>query len=210
MKKEHVFEEETEKRWCGKCKMYKNIISFGYSKNTWDKLKPTCKPCLKKYNLEHIDEKREYNKKYWQETKKQQYEKCKKWREENLERVKENMKKWLEKNKEYKKQKDKEYREKHKEQYRENHKNWVTANYIRMKNENGVEFLNYKIKSNIGRRIREILGQNKSEKSLVYVGCSLDKLKIHLEKSWVDGMTWENYGRIFFHVRHLTCNTPFI
>ena len=53
-----------------------------------------------------------------------------------------------------------------------------------------------KIKYNISRRIREILCQQKSESSLKYTGCSLEKLKIHLESTMEDGMHWKNYGTI--------------
>jgi len=99
---EHLIENNIEKKHCGKCKTYKNILDFGYSCNMWDNLRPTCKDCLKEINLN--------NKKYWVETKEDQTERHKKWREENKEHVKEKMKEWVEKNKVYKKQKDKEYR----------------------------------------------------------------------------------------------------
>ena len=108
---EHIFENVIEQRWCGKCKIFKTLESFGYSKTTWDNLRPTCKTCLHEQNV--LDKKRitEYNKQYWQKTKDVQTEKSKQWRNDNKDKVKENMKKWLEQNKEHKKQKDKEYRE---------------------------------------------------------------------------------------------------
>lgn len=34
-----------------------------------------------------------------------------------------------------------------------------------------------------------------------YIGCSSDELKMHLEKSFSDGMTWDNYGSVW-HVDH--------
>ena len=105
---EHILHDGVEERWCGKCKTFKTLESFGYSKSTWDNLRPTCKTCLYEQNI--IDKERitEYNKLYWQKTKDLQSEKSKLWRIENKDKVKEDMKKWLEKNKEYKKQKDKE------------------------------------------------------------------------------------------------------
>lgn len=197
---EHIFEDSIEQRWCGKCKTFKPLGSFGYSKSTWDNLRPTCKPCLYEQNVLDKERITEYNKQYWQKTKDAQTEKSKQWRANNKDKVKENMKKWLEQNKEHKKQKDKEYRELNKEKYRENQRKWVRENYARMKEENGPEFIHHKIKTNIGRRIREILGQNKSERCLDYVGCSLEELKNHLETTFLDGMTWDNYGE--WHIDH--------
>lgn len=199
-KKEHIFEEDVEKRWCGKCKTYKPLDNFGYSKSTWDNLRPTCKECLHEQNMSEKEKRTEYNKQYWEKTKDKQSEKNKQWRQENPERVKENMQKWLENNTEYKKQKDKEYREKHKEEYRENHRRWVKENYARMKAENGPEFIQHKLKSNISRRIREIIGQQKSDRCNDYVGCSIENLKQHLESTFTDGMSWENYGQ--WHIDH--------
>jgi hypothetical protein len=38
---EHVTEGGVEKRWCGKCTVFKPLDRFGYSKSTWDNLRPT-------------------------------------------------------------------------------------------------------------------------------------------------------------------------
>lgn len=198
---EHIIENNIEKRWCGTCKGYMALYNFGYSKNTWDNLRPTCKSCLHQYNIDVAESRTEYNKQYWQDTKKEQSEKSKKWREENPEKVKENMKKWLKENKEYKKQKDKEYKEAHKEQYRETQRKWARDNYQKLKEEGGAKFVSHKLKSNIGRRIREILGQKKSERCVKYVGCSIEELRTHLETTFLEGMSWENYGTKW-HIDH--------
>ena len=133
---EHVTEDGVEKRWCGKCKNFKPLHIFGYSKSTWDNLRPTCKECIHEYNEEVAESRTEYNKQYWKDTMEKQKEKSKKWREENPEKVKESMRRWLEENKEYKKQKDKEYREAHKEAYKDNHRKWSREQYHKMKKEN--------------------------------------------------------------------------
>ena len=72
------------------------------------------------------------------------------------------------------------------------------------------EFAQCKIKRNISRRIREILGQEKSETCMSYTGCSLDKLKNHIESSMLDGMIWQNYGtsvsgkyKYCWHIDHI-------
>ena len=107
------------------------------------------------------------------------------------------MKEWLENNKEYKKQKDKEYSEKNKDKKKEYMRQWRANDYRDMKTntERVDEYINYKVKTNTGRRIREILNQKKSNRCMDYVGCSLEKLKSHLESKFVDGMSWNNYGK---------------
>ena len=163
-RKEHKKEDGVEKRWCGKCKGYRPLDNFGYSKNTWDNLRSTCKGCIHRYNVEVAESRTEYNKQ----------------------------------NKEHKKQKDKEYRAAHKEQYRETQRKWVREHYQKLKEKGGEKFVSHKLKTNIGRRIREILGQEKSERC---VGCSIEELRGHLEKTFKEGMTWENYGSEW-HIDH--------
>ena len=154
----------------------------------------------------------EYNKMYWKKTKKAQQIKCKKWRENNKEKIKQNMKKWLEENKEYKRQKDKEYREKNWEKKKQYNAQWRRQNYMKMKTDpsRDKELFEHKIKSNTSRRIREILGQNKSDTCMKYVGTSLTKFRIHLEKTMEEGMSWFNYGtsinngfKYSWHIDHI-------
>jgi len=195
---ENIIENNIEKKRCCKCKIYKDLTLFGNSKTSWDKLRPNCKDCLRNYNIINKNKISNYNKKYWQETKEIQKEKSKKWREENSEYVKFKNKEWLAKNKEYKKQKDKEYRIKNWDIKKEYNKIYKKKQYIEMKNNPNLKekYAQHKIKYNISRRIREILCQQKSESSLKYTGCSLEKLKIHLESTMEDGMHWKNYGTI--------------
>ena len=68
------------------------------------------------------------------------------------------------------------------------------------------ELVNHKLIYNTSRRIREILSQSTSTTCEKYVGCSLDKFKIHLEKTMTDGMTWNNYGKsrkCVWHMDHI-------
>lgn len=200
---EHV----NNQKCCGRCKNFKDFDNFNYCKNTWDNMRNTCKDCLKQERNSKKEQMSEYNKKYWQKTKEVQKQSNKIWRENNKEKVKENMKKWLEENKEHKKQKDKEYRAAHYEQFKENHARWRREKYQKMKQENSEEFHKHKIKTNISRRIREILGQNKSDTCVKYVGCSLDELKNHMETTFSNGMSWDNYGE--WHIDHIIPCTAF-
>lgn len=209
---EHKFENNVETKHCGKCKNYVDIIFFGYSKSTWDNLRPTCKKCLKQINFNNKERITEYNKKYWEKTKEQQSQKNKEWRNNNKEHVKKTMKEWYEKNKEYVKQKDKEYKLKNIEYYRKIHREYTKKKYHQLKNDpTKIKIWSeYKIKSNISRRIREILIQKNSNTTHKYIGCSLEKFRIHLENTMTDGMNWLNYGqqkngnkKFVWHIDHI-------
>lgn len=209
---DHKIENGIETKHCSSCKIYYILDQFNYDKSTWDNLRRECKNCLKEYRKKNKERMTEYNKKYWQDTKETQTEKNKVWRQNNQERIKENMRKWLEENADRKKQTDKKYREEHREQKNEYMRLWKRKNYLKLKwmPEKSKELFEHKIKYNTSRRIREMLGQEKSERCLDYVGCSLDKFRIHLESSFQDGMSWKNYGestthgkRFAWHIDHI-------
>lgn len=35
------------------------------------------------------------------------------------------------------------------------------------------------------------------------LGCTLDQFKRHIENLWLDGMSWENYGKLGWHLDHI-------
>lgn len=210
----HITEEGIEKKRCCKCQTYHSLDTYNYSKQSWDNLRPECKVCIAQKRDQNKEKKSEYNKKHWQKNKEELLDKNKKWREANKDYVKEKMKEWLEKNKEHKKQKDKEYRIANWEKKKEYNREWRKKDYQKMKTDPNrfEEYINYKIKSNTGRRIREVLKQEKSLKTIEYVGCSLDKLRIHFETKFSDGMNWSNYGESMSkaqkHVWHIDHKMP--
>lgn len=117
-RKEHIIENDIEKKQCCTCKKYHELSNFNKSSSTWDKLRSRCKDCMKNERLKRKDKITEYNKKYWKETKEEQSIKHKKWRENNIEHCKEYNKKYREKHgkeidkRDWQKRKnDKKYRE---------------------------------------------------------------------------------------------------
>ena len=114
----------------------------------------------------------------------------------------EHREKWLEGKKKYYfekggKQKVKEYILKNREKINE----W-TRKY---KNEKLKIDPFYKLSKNIRSRIRMALIRNskskKANKTIFLLGCTIEQLWIHLEKSFKLGMTKENYGK--WHVDHI-------
>jgi hypothetical protein len=46
-----------------------------------------------------------------------------------------------------------------------------------------------------------LLGRAKTEKTFELIGCSPTEFRSYIEKMFVDGMAWENYGK--WHVDHI-------
>ena len=65
--------------------------------------------------------------------------------------------------------------------------------------------LMFNLKERVRRRIRNFLTRNnisKNNKTFDIVGCSPEFLKEHLEKQFLDGMSWDN--RDEWHIDHIT------
>lgn len=61
----------------------------------------------------------------------------------------------------------------------------------------------YKLGHNLRVRLKDALsGKTKSAQTRELIGCSLEHLKLHLEKQFLPGMTWVNYGPVW-HVDHI-------
>lgn len=64
--------------------------------------------------------------------------------------------------------------------------------------------LGYRLKTRMRYRMwMAITGKYKKERTLDLIGCSIDELVGHLESQFIDGMTWDNYGRGGWVVDHI-------
>ncbi len=66
--------------------------------------------------------------------------------------------------------------------------------------------INYMIMNKQRGRIAHIIkhqGTIKADKTIKLIGCSIDELKIHLEKQFEEGMNWKNYGKNGWHIDHI-------
>lgn len=119
----------------------------------------------------------------------------KKYREKNKNKIDEYSKNWYEQNKEYRKEYLKEYREKNIDKIRE-----TKRNYEKTRKHNDPL---YKLIANFRTAIYTVLKENNLNKYGHYfeiLQYSPEQLVEHLEKQFVDGMNWENYGE--WHVDH--------
>ena len=68
----------------------------------------------------------------------------------------------------------------------------------------------YRLRSAVSAHIRYSLAFNKGgQKWETLVDFTLNDLRAHLEKQFVKGMTWENYGRTGWHIDHIQPVTSF-
>ena len=127
------------------------------------------------------------------------------YRNKNKEACKKNAKKWYLNNKEHKKQYDIIYKNKHKKRYQQQNKKYQKNNRKKIN-----EFLlkkyhsdpQYKLSNILRKRILKVLkGYNKSKNTMNLLGCTIEQLWIHLEKSFKTGMTRENHGK--WHIDHI-------
>jgi len=114
-------------------------------------------------------------------------------------------KKYLEINRDKIIKRQKEFRKNNKEKitlYRKNHRK---KNHKEIDRKNGIYIIKrekYDIGFKIANRLRHrtyssLIAKNASKnfKFKEYIGCSISKLKAHLEEQFTKGMSWNNYGK---------------
>lgn len=64
---------------------------------------------------------------------------------------------------------------------------------------------NYRIKFLMRNRIWMALqrGVAKAGPTVELLGCTIPEFKIHIESLWLPGMTWDNYGKLVWHIDHI-------
>lgn len=194
-------------RKCSKCKKEKDFVEFTKDKYTKDNLKSTCKLCVKQYQQENkkkisIQQKQYYlnnkekisiQKKQYRENNKEKYSEYQ--NRYNLEnRYKRNCysKKWYEENKEECIEKQKKYQKKNRKKIN---------NRIKQKRKTDPLFnLMCSIRSLVCRSMKN-QGYTKRSKTFKILGCSYEEFKLHIERQFKDGMSWENAGK--WHYDHI-------
>jgi len=99
------------------------------------------------------------------------------------------------------------YRQNNREKVKLRRKNYYEINkekhleyFLKMRDTNEV----FKLKDNIRRRINFFLkskGIKKNNSTFNIIGCTPETLKEHIEKQFIDGMSWELMGQI--HIDHI-------
>jgi hypothetical protein len=122
---------------------------------------------------------KEYAKKHYSLHKEKRYEDVKRWRNTDH---------------------GKEMQAKHQATYRKNShdKDMERAKRYRHNNTNA------RLACSLRARIKIVLkGKSKSESSMILLGCNSHELKVYLESKFIDGMSWDNYGKYGWHIDHI-------
>lgn len=190
---------------CYDCKKTLNIEMFGRDKRSKDGHKGQCKACKRvesaawraqnkdyaqKYRAENKDKSLEYSRKYYHDNKKELNKRRAEYSQKHKDKEAARKKEWYEANKErvLKKKKDR---------YEANKEEIIRRETDRCRNN-----IQEVIKKSLRARLRQSLKRNTKVGSAVRdLGCSIAELKLHLEKQFADGMTWENYGK--WHIDHI-------
>ncbi len=111
------------------------------------------------------------------------------WRKNNPDRILGNRKAYYEKNKTEIIEKANEWRETNKERFRA-----TSGRRSKVRRQTDFEYrLKCGLRGAMWSAIRRGKGR-KSQKTLDMLGCSVPEFKAHIERQWLQGMSWANYG----------------
>jgi len=192
---------------CNKCNIEKSHDCFYKSSCTRDKLRPECKECSKiddKKNRDaNKDERNKKQKDYYYNNKDKERNRKEKYYKENKDKVLSSNKIWEENNKERRNKKRRENYSKNKEKFRQKRikRKPLMRKYHRDKQKHYRKTNPmYSIRSNLCRRLNMFM---KEDHTLTYVGCDIETLKSHICVMFDNKMTWDNYGKVGWHVDHI-------
>lgn len=179
-----------EKKICSKCKIEKEICEFNTRKDSKDGRRNECKICWyskgRDYITKHPQKKQEYNKRW-------------------LSKVPEYHKEFYSKNKEYfleKRIRFTNINPNYNKEYYENNKKYFSDYVVYNYNNDNL----YRLSHLTRNRIKQFLKSKnitKNNSTFNIVGCPPIFLKEHLEKQFIDGMSWENHGLYGWHIDHI-------
>lgn len=184
---EEIIVPDTKKcRCCDKTKVSQEFFKDAILKGG---LSAYCKECTKTNN-----------KKSYHKHKKKRAVSGKEYREKNKDKIFKRQQIYYKKNKERIQAYKKEYQQKNSEIIAEKQKLWGQIHrkqinqYSRDRRKND---LHYRILNNMRGRLYYALkaqGSRKALHTMDLVGCSIDELKLYIQKQFATGMTWDNYG----------------
>lgn len=181
---------------CYTCKEEKPLDDFHRRKRSPDGRCCKCKQCVAEYNIQYrIDTKKhsqKWHKEYYGKNQTERLEYAKQYRVNNPERAKEiEHNRWL---------RDKKKRMARNKIYVAKNPDKMRAIWKRsaQKKRQKVE---YRLTRSLSRLIHKALKENKEGgRWRIVVGYTVAELKQHLESQFIDGMTWDNYGK--WHIDH--------
>ena len=180
---------------CSKCKESKPLEDFSTATKALDGKRWDCKSCVKKADKIYRDKNKD---------------RILNQRKQNSEIIKAKAKLYYQNNLDKMRKKNKLSKIKYKD------KILVTAKKYKIENKDKINAYrrqrekfrrkidsSYKLITNQRTRITGILKKHKTDKTLDLLGCSAQFLRTYLENKFLEGMTWDNYGKDGWHVDHI-------
>jgi hypothetical protein len=164
-----------DKKICNKCGIEKDIDEFHNSnKGKFGKVSK-CKICVKHYQNERKDQRKEYDRKYRLANKARIAERTSEYNKKNKEFISLRKLNW------YRKNKDR-----------------INKKLSERKKIDPI----FKLKTLYRSKINKILGSNR-EKTFDLIGCTPIQLKQHIEGQFKENMCWENHELMGWHIDHI-------
>lgn len=192
---------------CTKCNEYKEVVNFRKDKRYSLGFFCWCKKCeyTHKKNYAILNKEKEQARRRKAYLKR--WEKLSVYRIQNREKTNKRMREYYQLNKEKICLYQKTYSEKNSLKINEKKKVYKKNNWdkiykkIKYKRENNIQF---KLADSLRTRLRRALKANyKSGSSVRDLGCTIEELKILIEKQFEEGMTWENWKIHGWHLDHI-------
>lgn len=144
---------------------------------------------------ENKEFKAEYDKQYREQNKQKIAEYKKQWANENAEQIAEKMRIYRKENA------DKLALEK--SEYAKNNRSKINAKKsVYEKHRRATDPL-FRLIKNTRKMVSRYMLDGKDMRTQEIVGCTFEELKLHIEKQFTEGMTWDNYGIDGWHIDHI-------
>lgn len=193
---------------CSKCDTRKPLQDFHKRKSSIDGHTGQCKECIRAYHRVYSVLQRSMNREKYRA-------KSKKWKSENREIVNKYNSKWYKE-----KRKDPEFLKKEREANRKRYSDNIEKERARsrLKGIRDSKFnqerekkkyhtdKKYNLTIKLRKRIQMAISAQSTKKSgrtIELLGCSIEKVRIHLEKQFLPGMTWKNHSLKGWHIDHI-------
>ena len=217
--KEKAFQKNYHKKYYIKNKDKLGLYKKEYRVKNQQKIKEYFREYMKPYRLKNADKIKEYEKEYSLKNRDKINLVKRNYRSKNKDKLNKYIKEYNIKNKDKLLNWRKEYNFKNKDKFvnwrKDYYKNPEVKERIR-KNQRLTKpaYLRkrrltdptFKLISNLRTRFKRFLNSQKItkiNKTFELIGCSPKDLKTHIEKQFLLGMNWENYGSDIWHIDHI-------
>lgn len=195
---------------CSRCKVTLPLSGFHNCKSSKDGKLHRCKSCSSEVYAEWRAKNPDYHANWRRENRDRIEEVDRAWREKNKDRIRKNGARWRAENPEHVREYNRLWRKENKELHRAACYAWKESNPDKVKEtkrriyEKQKDDPKHKVDSAMraGMHVSIIRGSKAGRKWESLVGYTVDDLMRHLERQFLTGMTWGNYGRGGWHIDH--------